>query len=903
MVTVGNERYLRSVLYLSDSGSYITKEVIQRELERKDCTLDELLNDTRQEKKVKNEFRNKMQQDILYPASGKTDIKKWDIQMLSGVIMILFGQDLQPKDRTSVREIKRRRIMLAHSSSAEFCEEDYNNFVEELNDAITTIASDFEDSIQEKCRETFDKYKTCPLEVTTSIEKLKYLNATEPLISKILDSIESAEKNLSDTIRKSEINIRSDIQGINLVLERLEKKMAADPFKKIRMIVNTRLTFSGNEEPIVDLADKIVLKVINRAIAKVKNTENMVEIERAVDDILKHLDEMEGVEVLSTKPECIIISLQCDTYSSVYELLKYTTSEQYRKQLNSLAEAVDLYIKCAKPFTAYSEITTECLQDIENKIETDTDKDSESKHDEEEECLVSGDPHFTDTVHSHADVDSDKVQDDEVQQSDTAIRSEGLVHSPGTDDIQDLEQQVRTDNESDTIENIENEETHVYKTSEKMIVAAIDIGSKFTAMAYSFGADFKRDHLNIHVYHDWTNSTGIQTDKVSTVALFDDNGKFHSFGYEAEIKYAELLEQAEEGGTTCLWRIFRDLSLTEKQNSEYAVKDDQTKPMAAMDVYVAVVMCLKSQMFRYLKTKLTELKPHDIHWILTVPSHESETMFLKEVANRAKDEKELISFVLKPEAATLYCKELKATKDTQRRFVTTMQWIKLGERFIVVDAGYNTFSVTFLKLEMDGSIAEIETKSQFYWSGAGQLVNEKLELMLEEIFGRDVLSKFREGYKLDALELKDTMEMMKTLRKDLENEKEDYITPLKIPSSLLHTFKEINGFKFSDRRESLAQTVHVPSKGSRIYFSNETVIDLFNGSKKKLVDRLRDLLKESELRDVMTIVFIGGLADPDIIRNELRHSFHRMNLIFPDKASTAAVKGAVIYEHTTNDAV
>jgi hypothetical protein len=54
---------------------------------------------------------------------------------------------------------------------------------------------------------------------------------------------------------------------------------------------------------------------------------------------------------------------------------------------------------------------------------------------------------------------------------------------------------------------------------------------------------------------------------------------------------------------------------------------------------------------------------------------------------KAKDEKELISFVLRPEAATLYCKELKATKDTQRRFVTTMQWIKLGERFIVVDAG------------------------------------------------------------------------------------------------------------------------------------------------------------------------------------------------------------------------
>jgi hypothetical protein len=136
--------------------------------------------------------------------------------------------------------------------------------------------------------------------------------------------------------------------------------------------VNTRLTFSGNDDSIVNLADKIVLQIINRAILEVGNTENMVEIERAVDDILKRFDDIEGVKVLPAKPECIIISLQCDTYRSVYEVLKYTTSETYQKQLNILAKAVDSYIKSSKPFTAYSEITTECLQDIEHKIGKET---------------------------------------------------------------------------------------------------------------------------------------------------------------------------------------------------------------------------------------------------------------------------------------------------------------------------------------------------------------------------------------------------------------------------------------------------------------------------------------------------------------------------------------------------
>jgi hypothetical protein len=54
----------------------------------------------------------------------------------------------------------------------------------------------------------------------------------------------------------------------------------------------------------------------------------------------------------------------------------------------------------------------------------------------------------------------------------------------------------------------------------------------------------------------WKSGDGLVTTKTPTVILFDENGKFQSFGYEAEEAYTRLLEE----GTHIPNNSFRSLS-------------------------------------------------------------------------------------------------------------------------------------------------------------------------------------------------------------------------------------------------------------------------------------------------------------------------------------------------------
>ncbi|XP_062588781.1 heat shock 70 kDa protein 12B-like [Saccostrea cucullata] len=77
------------------------------------------------------------------------------------------------------------------------------------------------------------------------------------------------------------------------------------------------------------------------------------------------------------------------------------------------------------------------------------------------------------------------------------------------------------------------------------VVCAIDFGTTYSGYAYSMRPDYERNPLNIESNPPWFNE-GQGTSKTPTCILFDKSGNFHSFGYDAERKYATLAERAQE---------------------------------------------------------------------------------------------------------------------------------------------------------------------------------------------------------------------------------------------------------------------------------------------------------------------------------------------------------------------
>ena len=90
------------------------------------------------------------------------------------------------------------------------------------------------------------------------------------------------------------------------------------------------------------------------------------------------------------------------------------------------------------------------------------------------------------------------------------------------------------------------------KKQNALVVVGIDFGTTYSGYGYSFRAEYKNDHSTISSDSDWKSGDGLVTIKTPTVILFDENGKFQSFGYEAEEVYTQLLEDGKADGYSYL---------------------------------------------------------------------------------------------------------------------------------------------------------------------------------------------------------------------------------------------------------------------------------------------------------------------------------------------------------------
>ena len=97
-----------------------------------------------------------------------------------------------------------------------------------------------------------------------------------------------------------------------------------------------------------------------------------------------------------------------------------------------------------------------------------------------------------------------------------------------------------------------------------LLVAAIDFGTAFSGYALSF----KSDPLKIQTNSGWNaGSKQLISHKTPTCVLVNPNKQFDSFGYEAENKYVDLVEEDEHQE----WMFFRRFKMI-LHNSEVRLK-------------------------------------------------------------------------------------------------------------------------------------------------------------------------------------------------------------------------------------------------------------------------------------------------------------------------------------------
>lgn len=87
----------------------------------------------------------------------------------------------------------------------------------------------------------------------------------------------------------------------------------------------------------------------------------------------------------------------------------------------------------------------------------------------------------------------------------------------------------------------------------KLLVAAIDFGTTFSGYAYSLRHNFQKEPLKISTNNWVCGGQGFISLKTPTTILLSPDQQFNAFGYEAEDKYSNLVEDGEHHA----WYYFR----------------------------------------------------------------------------------------------------------------------------------------------------------------------------------------------------------------------------------------------------------------------------------------------------------------------------------------------------------
>lgn len=429
----------------------------------------------------------------------------------------------------------------------------------------------------------------------------------------------------------------------------------------------------------------------------------------------------------------------------------------------------------------------------------------------------------------------------------------------------------------------------------KILVAAIDFGTTFSGYAFSFRTDYENDPMKISINQQWTaGSRSLISLKAPTVVLLDKDKNFFAFGYDAEDKYSELALDEEHHDYYYFRRFKMLLHETKHLTRKTMVKDDNGREHQALDIFSMVIKYLKGHLLSTLETRGTGLDNNDIHWVLTVPAiwTEAAKQFMREAAEKAGINGEQLSICLEPEAASLYCQHVptEKLKDKDGKGAEFTSSGK-GTKYMVIDLGGGTADITCHQKDAEGRLRELQKASGGSWGGTR--VDEVFNQLLIKIVGASHFRNFQNKNKADALDL---LREMETKKRAIGTDTEGKVT-LKVPVSLVQTFEKETGEDIKDVIKQMAYAGKMTWVGDKLRMDADVFRGFFVEPKNQLLNHLRSLLSKSELKDVTTLLMVGGFSESPIMQSAIKEAFPGKKVIVPDEAGLAVLKGAVLFGH------
>ncbi|XP_062605306.1 heat shock 70 kDa protein 12A-like [Saccostrea cucullata] len=429
------------------------------------------------------------------------------------------------------------------------------------------------------------------------------------------------------------------------------------------------------------------------------------------------------------------------------------------------------------------------------------------------------------------------------------------------------------------------------QSDDYLFVAAIDIGTTYSGYAFSSRDNYKENPTEI-ITKTWNASSGnLESLKTSTCVLFDEEKKFHSFGFAAEDKFMQLASENKHKEWFFVHRFKMELYNKKTLDENLFIKSENGESLPALTVFSAVISYLKNKMMEDMMLKNLNVHDYGLRWVITVPAiwTDSSKSFMRRCAIEAGIAKERLTIALEPEAAAIYTN----FSSIRRTFASSSISCRKGIKYLVCDAGGGTVDITVHEMiDDEGHVRELYKASGGDWGGTK--VDQEVKKFYEKIVGKDVMEKFKERNMEGALELARDFETKKRAFKPNSEKK----VLLKFPLSLQDIYEDLNNGNTIEN-DILKKNVNndVQIRRDKIVVSADVFGSFFTPSLVSICNHISKIFENPDVRDVKIILLVGGYAESEILTSELEKKFPDQKLVIPKEPGLSVLKGAVIFGH------
>ena len=156
---------------------------------------------------------------------------------------------------------------------------------------------------------------------------------------------------------------------------------------------------------------------------------------------------------------------------------------------------------------------------------------------------------------------------------------------------------------------------------------------------------------------------------------------------------------------------------------------------------------------------------------------------------------------------------------------------------------------------------------------------------MRDILGVDNMKEFQLTEPSDALELEVSFEIKKRNHIAMQSDK----VIIDMPFTLVEILKTVDFSKYGGK-------VFVPKPG-KLQFAASIIQECIDGPLDQLITHVTSLLSERKMKDVKSIMLVGGQAESLYVQEKFEKVFSDKRVIHPVECGLAVVKGAVLYGH------